>query len=105
MLQASAVLNTSISEGGMANSLLEAMACSRPVLAAAIDGNRSLVTDSVTGLLYLDSNEFHTKARQLATDPVLRKQLASMALRMIVERHSPECEATEYLKLYREILL
>ena len=102
--QASAVLNTSLSEGGMANSLLEAMAWCRPVLAAAIEGNRSLVTDGVTGLLYRDSAEFFDKARQLLIDSTLRKQLTSTARQMLLEKHSPECEATEYLKLYREIL-
>lgn len=103
--RAGVVLNTSISEGGMANSLLEAMAWGRPVLAVAIEGNRSLVTNGVTGLLYRDSDEFHTKARRLVTDSALRAQLASAALQMIVEKHTPECEATEYQKLYREILL
>ena len=102
--QASAVLNTSLSEGGMANSLLEAMAWCRPVLAAAIEGNRSLVTNGVTGLLYRDNDEFLDKARQLLTDSTLRKQLTSTARQMLLEKHSPECEATEYLKLYRVIL-
>lgn len=101
--QASVVLNTSISEGGMANSLLEAMAWCRPVLAAAIEGNRSLVTNGVTGLLYRDSDEFQAQARQLASDSTLRARLTNAARQMLVEKHAPECEAARYLKLYREI--
>jgi glycosyltransferase involved in cell wall biosynthesis len=41
--QADVVLNCSLSEGGMANSVLEALTCGRAVLAADIEGNRSLV--------------------------------------------------------------
>lgn len=103
--QSSAVLNTSISEGGMANSLLEAMAWGRPVLAAAIEGNCSLVTNGVTGLLYKDNVDFITKARQLLTDSGLRKQLTCAARQMLRDKHTPESEATRYLGLYREILL
>lgn len=102
--QSSVVLNSSISEGGMANSLLEAMAWGRPILAAAIEGNRSLVTDGVTGLLYRNSEEFYAKARQLMTDAVLGEQLTRAAQQMLAEKHSPEREAAEYLKLYQDIL-
>ena len=47
------VLNCSESES-MPNSILEAMTCARPVVASDIEGNRSLVDDGVTGLLFSD---------------------------------------------------
>lgn len=103
--QASIVLNTSLSEGGMANSLLEAMSWNRPVLAAEIEGNRSLVTHGVNGMLYRDSSDFLTQARQLATDSALRKRLTNRAWKMLVEKHAPEQEAANYLELYQDILL
>ena len=46
------VLNCSRSEGGMANAVIEALALGRAVLAADIPGNRSLIEDGVTGLLF-----------------------------------------------------
>jgi glycosyltransferase involved in cell wall biosynthesis len=101
--QASVVLNTSRFEGGMANSLLEAMACSRPVLAADIEGNRSLVNDGVTGLLYRDTPEFLDKAK-LLLDLALRQRLGNAGRRLVEERHSPGREAAAYLGLYEEIL-
>src|SRR5262249_37485094 len=52
LLRADVVLNCSISEGGMANSVLEALALGRAVLAADIPGNRALIEHEVTGLLF-----------------------------------------------------
>lgn len=102
--RSSVVLNTSRFEGGMANSLLEAMAWGKPVLAAEIEGNRSLVIDGVNGLLYRDAGEFRDKAGLLLTSSELRQRLGMAGHRMVRERHSPEQEAVAYLKLYREIV-
>lgn len=101
---AAVVLNSSRFEGGMANSLLEAMALAKPVLASDIEGNRSLVTDGVNGLLYRDSSDFYNKAGQLFVDPVLRQRLGKAGRRMVEENHSPEQEAARYLELYRKII-
>ena len=102
--QASVVLNTSRFEGGMANSLLEAMASSRPVLVADIEGNRSLVNDGYTGLFYRDAPEFLDKAKLLLDDPALRQRLGNAGRRLVEDRHSPEREAAAYLGLYKEVL-
>ncbi len=102
--KAAVVLNTSRFEGGMANSLLEAMAWGRPVLASNIEGNRSLVTDGVTGLLYRDAEEFINKAELLMTDHDLYRRLAMAGRKLVAEAHSPDLEATAYLRLYEEIL-
>jgi len=95
------VLNTSLSEGGMANSLLEGMAAGRPVLAAAIEGNRSLVADGVNGLLYGDETDFALKAGRLMTDPLLRQRLGLAARHFVRENCAPVDEAQKYLALYR----
>jgi glycosyltransferase involved in cell wall biosynthesis len=97
---AGVVLNTSLSEGGMANSLLEAMAAARPVLAADVEGNRSLVTDGVNGLLYGGAAEFGAKAAQLLADPGLRRRLGLAGRRYVEQECSPEREAARYLDLY-----
>ena len=55
--RADVVLNCSHSES-MSNTLLEAMALGRPVLANDIPGNRSLVRHGKTGLLYKDQESF-----------------------------------------------
>src|SRR5574337_764816 len=52
------VINSSLSEGGMANSILEAMSRGRAVLASNIEGNRSVVQDGIEGLLFASESEF-----------------------------------------------
>jgi len=69
--RADVVLNCSISEGGMANSVLEAMALGRAVLAADIPGNRALVEPEVTGVLFstdaeLEAGALSSGARRVA---------------------------------------
>lgn len=102
--RADVVLNCSISEGGMANSVLEALALGRAVLASDIEGNRSLIEDGVTGFLYRDEAQFERRADLLASDAALRARLGS-AGRALVERHYPSArEIDGYLAVYRELL-
>ncbi|GFO56727.1 glycosyl transferase [Geomonas sp. Red276] len=101
---ADVVLNCSFFEGGMANALLEAMACGKAVLASDIEGSRSIVKEGVTGLLYRDEAEFRHKAERLINDPHLREQLGNNACELVAEKHSPEAEAQAYLELYQSIL-
>lgn len=100
---ASVVLNTSLSEGGMANSLLEAMAAGRPVLVNDIEGNRSLVDDGVNGLLYNTEADFREKAALLLADSALRQRLGSAGQRYVVENCSSQGEAERYHRLYRRL--
>jgi len=101
---ADVVLNTSRFEGGMANSLLEALAFGKPVLAAAIEGNRSLISDGKTGLLYRDEAEFLAKARHLLADAHLRQRLGENGRRLVRAEYTPEREAAAYLELYKKIV-
>lgn len=94
------VLNTSLSEGGMANSILEGMAYAKPVLAADIEGNRSLVTDSVNGFLYADKADFLRKAEKLLTDKNLRSHMGSNGRKYVASHCTPDLEAQRYLELY-----
>lgn len=100
--QADVVLNTSHSEG-MPNALLEAMSYGRPILASCIEGNRSVVKEGVTGLLFRDEEEFSAKAELLISDPHLREKLGKNGRERAQEKHSPEKEAGCYLDLYREV--
>ncbi|HJV66514.1 MAG TPA: GPMC system family 4 glycosyltransferase [Geomonas sp.] len=101
---ADVVLNCSDFEGGMANSVLEGMAYGKPVLASDIDGNRSVVKEGVTGLLYRNDAEFRSKAMLLLEDAQLRERLGRNARAMMREKHSPEKEAEAYFALYHSLL-
>ena len=98
------VLNSSLSEGGMANTVLEAMAYARPLLVADIEGNRSIVKEHVTGLLYRDAEDLRAKGEQLLTDPHLREKLGRQGRALVRDNYPPEREAKAYLGLYQEIL-
>ncbi len=104
LARADVVLNCSISEGGMANSVLEALALGRAVLAADIEGNRSLIEDGVTGLLFRDEAELERQAERLIADPALRARLGA-AGRLLVERsYPPAREVDGYLDVYRRLV-
>lgn len=101
---ADVVLNCSISEGGMANSVLEAMALGRAVLASDIEGNRSLVEDGVTGLLFRDVTDFEAHAERLAREPALRARLGGAAREHVARLYPITREIDGYLSVYRDLV-
>jgi glycosyltransferase involved in cell wall biosynthesis len=102
--QADIVLNTSSFEGGMANTVLEAMLSGKAVLASNIEGNRSVIEDGVTGLLYHGECEFLEKIERLMKDENLRNRLGKKARSFVERNFSPEKEAVTYMELYGRIL-
>lgn len=102
--RADIVLNTSVFEGGMANSVLEAMAFGKPVLATDIEGNRSLVKEGQTGLLFRSTTEFLEKAGTLLRDDALRRRLGDEGRRLVQAQFSAEREAAAYCDVYREVM-
>lgn len=98
------VLNCSLSEGGMANAVLEALAVGRPVLAADIEGNRSIVDDDVTGLLFRDDAELLAAAERLVDDPALRRRLGEAGRARVLNTLAPSREIDEYVALYRRLI-
>lgn len=75
MRQADVILNNSVSEG-VSNSLVEAVALGRPILANDIIGNRAVVQHGKNGLLYFSQEQFVKQALQLIRDLKLRKRLS-----------------------------
>src|SRR5439155_19531757 len=101
--QSDVVLNCSISEGGMPNSVLEALATGRPVLASDIEGNRSLVEDGVTGFLFRDVTELEANAERLAADRSLRERLGLAGRQLVERRYPPRREIEGYLGVYARL--
>jgi glycosyltransferase involved in cell wall biosynthesis len=104
LAQSDVVLNCSISEGGMANSVLEALGAGRAVLAADIEGNRSLIEDGVTGLLFQGEGELEAQAERLVADPALRARLGAVGRARVAALYPPEREISGYLDIYRRLL-
>lgn len=102
MREATAVLNTSISECSP-NAVLEAMHLGAPVIARDIPGNTCLVADGITGLLFHTPDEFRKQAQRLLEDRSLAAALAGNARRMIDSRHSLPDEAAAYARLLEQV--
>jgi len=100
---ADVVLNCSVSEGGMANAVLEALALGRAVLASDIAGNRALIEEDVTGLLFGDPRELADKAARLAGDSLLRARLGGAGRALIEREFPPEREVDGYRAVYRRL--
>ena len=99
---ADVVLNCSLSEGGMANSVLEALAFGRAVLASDIEGNRSVIEEGVTGFLFSGPDDFTDKAARLLNDAGLRGRLGE-AGRARVARLGLQEEIERYARLYASL--
>ena len=100
MSQVDVVLNCSLSEGGMANSVMEAFACGRAVLAADIEGNRSLIEHDVNGLLFAGEPELSEMAERLLLDPALRARLGAAGQDRLTLEFPPVREIEGYLGVY-----
>ena len=98
------VVNSSFSEGGMPNAVLEAMAQGVAVLASDIEGNRSIITDGADGLLFASEAEFTAKAEQLIREPELRRRLGAQAQKKVETACRPEQEIEKHCALYQGLL-
>src|SRR2546422_5134181 len=96
---ADVVVNCSISEGGMSNSVLEALTLGRAVLASDIEGNRALIEDGVTGLLFSDATELAAQAERLLVDGELRARLGAEGRSRAVG-FRPQAEIDGYVRLF-----
>ena len=97
------VLNCSLSEGGMANSVLEALSLARAVLASDIPGNRSLIEDGITGLLFGTPEELTAKVDRLLKDPDLRARLGEAGRERVSARFGPDRETDGYVAAYTRL--
>lgn len=88
----------------MPNSLMEAMAIGRPLLAANIPGNRSLVQQGKTGWLYDSEADFRLLVIQIGENVVFRVEAGRNTKEYITEYFSPQLEVKRYLSLYRKLV-
>jgi glycosyltransferase involved in cell wall biosynthesis len=91
---------------GIPNSLLEAMACNKPVIATDVGAIHELIVDRKNGLLIPVGNldllcEMIT---QLISDQTLYKNIADQGRKTIEEKFNLAQSAAQYAKTYYELL-
>ncbi|NOZ07030.1 MAG: glycosyltransferase family 4 protein [Chloroflexi bacterium] len=91
---------------GLPNTLLEAMACGRPVVASAVGGMLDVLTDGVDGIMLppVDDAAWVDTLHRLLHDPPAREQLGTSARRTVVTRFTTAGERDATLALYREVV-
>ncbi|MCI0695588.1 glycosyltransferase [candidate division KSB1 bacterium] len=90
---------------GMSNTILEAMASGRPVVATAVGGNPELVSDGETGLLVRPDHPHRlaTAIMKLLREPACRRRLGQGGRRRVEEQFSLESMVRNYAKVYLEL--
>ena len=85
--------------------LLEAMACGLPCVASDCAGNRSLITDGETGLLFDPHRpeELATRLRQVFADPALAARLGQTASEKVAARYDLSALVAREIALVRAI--
>jgi glycosyltransferase involved in cell wall biosynthesis len=90
---------------GLGTSLLDAMACGKPIVATAAGGIPEVVEDGVTGLIVppKDDRALAAAIVKLLKDRQLRERLGRAALARVRERFSAERMVTDTLGVYRRV--
>jgi sugar transferase (PEP-CTERM/EpsH1 system associated) len=89
---------------GMSNTILEAMACGRAVVATAVGGNPELVVDGETGLLVPpnDPQAMAAAITKLLHAPERCQQMGRLGRRRVEEKFSLEVMVRNYANVYLE---
>jgi glycosyltransferase involved in cell wall biosynthesis len=101
------VLPTLISTEHCSNAILEAMVCSKPVIATRVGGNGELVREGETGVL-VDAGNSAGLARaiqRLAAEPELRLQMGAAGRKRIEDEFRMEVIAPQLIALWRSAVL
>lgn len=91
---------------GIPNSLIEAMAAGKPVVASRVDDIPELVKDGQTGILFESNNvdQLTAALRRLVDDASLRKQMGLAGRRRVEHDFELRAKAAEYRYLYQALI-
>ena len=84
--------------------MLEALTCGRAVLASDIPGNRALIEDGVTGLLFDSPERLRANTERLVHDPALRARVGRAGRARVEREYPPARELDGYVAVYRDLV-
>lgn len=86
--------------------IVEAMACSKPVIASNIGGPKEIIDNEVNGLLVPPANpeKIAEKIINLLEDKQLRKKIGENARKKAIEKYSWRKISQDYHKLYKSLI-
>lgn len=86
--------------------MLEAMACSKPLLAFNLPFSRAIITNGETGLLsqVRDVKSLSNNIELLYNDEKLRKKICENASIYIRNKHNWDKLADKYLEIYKKVV-
>jgi glycosyltransferase involved in cell wall biosynthesis len=99
------LIQPSLTEG-MSNTIMEALACAKPVIASDIAGNKELVRNGINGYLFSSNNvtDLVEKIILIYKDKGSRNRMAEAARKIAEEKFSLKQMVSEYEKLYLEVI-
>ena len=105
MQAADAFVLTSSSEG-MSNTILEAMAAGRPVVATRVGGNPELVQEGITGMLVNPhgAGELCEALRALAANPARVRRMGNAGRQRVEREFSRERMIANYTQMYESVV-
>jgi glycosyltransferase involved in cell wall biosynthesis len=106
LLKATDIFALSSRWEGLPISVLEAMACSKAIVATAVDGTAETLTNGETGFLvqHGEVEAMSEKICRLIEDPQLRAELGAAARLELDKKFHIDRVATAHLKLYESVL-
>jgi len=86
--------------------MLEAMACSRPMIVTKMGGMPEIISDAINGFVIpvKDSQELASRIIQLMADQELREQLGTTGRSMVEKSYTKKIVAQATLDLYKKFL-
>lgn len=98
-------VSTALSDGGLASSTGEAMACGVPVVITNVRDNAEWVDDSVSGMLVPPGEPEALAARvvRLLNDDALRARVGATGRKVIMERYNMRVEMGKMQALYDDL--
>lgn len=91
---------------GMGRTVVEAMACGKPVVGSRVGGIVELIEDGVTGLLVPpgDAAALAAALQRLLSDPALRARMGQAGQQRVTEQFDVQVMNTRMLAVYRQWL-